>query len=346
MKVKKVVMGCYRIHVLTTNGQVWEWMKGKSLTPVKKTLPRPAVDIFGSHWDYAGCIIPDGGGVQTMGYPYVWGGAFGFWGGNAPYTEPTSVKELWGVREPIAEIAANYNTTHYITRSGRLYGIGDNVMGEIGNGIELVNQHHYKAPYSWTFNVNESLTGAPAIEIGKGIKWKKLFAGNFLSFYKYATDEHDSLYSWGRNKALVLGNGFLNMQEAKYPNAMDVLVPTMVHPLSTAFQTYNFIPPSISAGSDQVINGSTVTLSGSVTPPMLIKTTVVAANGIDTINYPIVSYKWTKVSGPGGKLVITTPNAVSTTVTGLVPGTYAFNLLAKDSNAGTHSANVRVVVKQ
>ncbi|HEU4471297.1 MAG TPA: T9SS type A sorting domain-containing protein [Flavisolibacter sp.] len=342
MKVKKVVMGG-KILVLTTNGQVWEWTKNGSLTPTQINIPRPAIDIFGSHWNYQGCIIPDPAPAsQTMGYPYVWGSEFGFWGGTAPYSQPTPIRNLWNLTAPIKEIATSYNTTHYIDSLGRMFGIGDNPNGEVGNGQELVNHSDiYPTPFAWSWNKGEKWVGAPPVEIGVGIRWKKLFSNNTLAFFKYAQDENDSLYSWGRNKALALGNGYLNMQEAQLPNAMDVLVPTMVSPLSAKYQQYNFTKHTINAGPDQTITSSVATLSGSGTPSKLTATGPLN-NGRPTITYDFVSYLWTKISGAGG--AITSPNSLNTTVTGLTTGTYKFKLLITDNNTGTIADTVTINV--
>jgi hypothetical protein len=336
MKVKKVVMSWFRIVVLTENGEVWEWLRGKGVRPVRKVLPGKATDIFNSQWDYAGCII--------MGYPYIWGTAFGFWGGSAEALEPFPLKNLWKMTAPVKAIVASYNTIHYIDNEGRLFGIGDNVMGEIGNGIELVNQRHYTARYSWTFNKNEQLTGAPPIQIGKGIRWKALFADNFLAFYKYAVDEHDNLYFWGRDKALASGRGYINLEEAIYPNALDVLEPTKVDPLTAVFQPYHFQLPSLQVGPDQVITGSSVELKGDARPAMLVRSTLRAANGIDTLSYDIESYEWTVARG--GPCRIVTPHAAHTVVEGLQPGIYIFNLKTTDSNKGTQSKDVMVTVRK
>jgi hypothetical protein len=345
MVVKKLAMGGYRIVALTASGDVYEWTYGNGTRPVKKTIPAPATDIFASHFDYAGCIIPATAG-STMGYPYVWGTAWGSWGSStsATYTQPAPVRALWKVRAPIKEISVNWNTTHYIDSLGNLYGFGFNAQGEVGNGQEFVNKYTYSTfpGFGWSFVDGQNPTGAPAIRIGKGVKWSKLFSNNWFSFYKYAMDVNGNLYSWGRNKALVLGNGLANLQETDHPNALDVLAPTLVTPLKAIFQTYNFTPPVISAGANQTTDHSMVTLCGSATAPLLIKSTNYAANGIDTINYTIVSYQWTKIKGVGGK--ITNPGSATTTVTGLVPGIYIFNLKAKDNKKGMQSANVTITV--
>jgi len=83
-------------------------------------------------------------------------------------------------------------------------------------------------------------------------------------------------------------------------------------------------PPVANAGSNQTITlpASSVTLNG---------------NGSTGT---ITSYAWTLVSGPNVPS-ITTPNAVSTTVTGLIQGTYVFQL---SLNAGASTSQVTITV--
>lgn len=63
----------------------------------------------------------------------------------------------------------------------------------------------------------------------------------------------------------------------------------------------------VNAGLDQLVAGTTVTLSGSTT-----------AGGSPT-------YAWTKTSGPAGETIVT-PSSPATSVTGLSQGTYVFRL--------------------
>lgn len=345
MSFKKIAMGGTRIVGLTTAGDVYEWLPGKGTTPAKKTIPSPAFDIFASHLDYAGCLIsPTPGG--TTGYPYVWGYYFGAWGGNAAWSQPTSVQALWGVKSPIRTIDVNWNSTHYIDDQNRMWGLGFNVQGEVGIGNEFVNQYTYGSPYAWSFTDGQNFSGLPAKQIRSDIQWSALFSNNWFAFYKYAIDINGNLYSWGRNKALVLGNGYLNMQEQYYPNSMDVTVPTKVTPLATIFQEYNFTLPAINAGTNQTINTSTATLKGTASPATLIKnTTLAAANGISQVGFNIVSYQWTLASGNSAAAVsITTPNSPTTTVTGLKPGNYVFALVTTDNNGGTQRATTTINV--
>ena len=342
MKVKKVALG-YNIIVLTTNGQVWQWSINGSLTPVQKTIPRPAIDVFATQFDAQGCIIPDVVGSQVMGYPYVWGSVngSGFWGGSSSYSQPTSMKPFWNLTVPIKKIAGNAQTIHYIDSLGRLYGIGDNAIGNIGNGVEKVNQWNHGGQYQWSFANWQLPTGAPPIRIGTASNWKDLFKSNTMAYYVYALDNNDSLYFWGRNKAIVGGNGMHNNDEELFPNAWDVLTPTMVSPRYAIFQSYNFTKGSISAGADQQLNATGTTLTAVATPTRFDYRGALQ-NGIPVVSPPIVSYQWTKISGTGG--TINNPNLASTTISNLSVGTYTFRVIATDANTATFADDITINV--
>jgi hypothetical protein len=278
-----------------------------------------------------------------MGYPFIWGTTTNMYGGAAAFTQPTSVKALWNMTAPIKEIAANWNTIHYIDSLGNMYGSGFNSMGEVGNGQEFVNKYTYPGfpGYGWDWIDYENPSGVPK-QIGTGVHWKHLYTNNWYAFYEYAQDQNDSIYSWGRNKALDLGNGYSNTDEQYSYDAMDVLTPTMVHPLTAIYQTYNFKAPSISAGPKQTITGSSAVLTGTATAVTLTSTSASPSNGVMKVGYNIVGYNWTQVSG--NSATITSPGSASTTVTGLTPGTYIFQLVATDNNTGTDMARDTVVV--
>src|SRR5690606_5104379 len=91
-------------------------------------------------------------------------------------------------------------------------------------------------------------------------------------------------------------------------------------------------PPVVSAGDDQTITlpANSVTLTGSATND-------------GTIN----SYAWTKFSGPASG-TISAPSTGSTTVTGLVQGTYVFRLKASHNGISDPSSfdDVTITVSQ
>ena len=87
---------------------------------------------------------------------------------------------------------------------------------------------------------------------------------------------------------------------------------------------------SANAGINQTITlpSSSVTLNGS---------------GAPGAGHSIVSYAWSKISGPV-TYNITSPTSASTTVTGLIVGTYVFRLTVTDDASATATADVQVTV--
>lgn len=89
------------------------------------------------------------------------------------------------------------------------------------------------------------------------------------------------------------------------------------------------IPPVANAGPDRSVTlpSNSVNLTGSGTD----------ADG------SVVSYQWTKISGPS-QFTIATPNAAQTTVINLVLGTYQFELTVTDNQNATDKDTVQVIV--
>jgi hypothetical protein len=89
------------------------------------------------------------------------------------------------------------------------------------------------------------------------------------------------------------------------------------------------LPPVVDAGANQTIQlpTSSITFAGSATDP----------------DGTIVSHTWTKLSG--GAATITTPSSYTSTVTGLVAGTYVFTLSATDNSSATSSDAMQVIVQ-
>jgi hypothetical protein len=89
------------------------------------------------------------------------------------------------------------------------------------------------------------------------------------------------------------------------------------------------LPPTVNAGIDQTITlpMSSVTLSGAASDP----------------DGTIATYAWTKVSGPAGS-TFGTPSSASTTVNGLVQGSYVFRLTVSDNKGATAFDDIVVQV--
>lgn len=84
--------------------------------------------------------------------------------------------------------------------------------------------------------------------------------------------------------------------------------------------------PTVNAGNNQSISGTSATL------------TAVASDADGTIS----SYAWTQVGTTPSVAGISAPTAATTNVTGLVPGTYTFNVTVTDNSGGTASDQVQV----
>lgn len=90
-------------------------------------------------------------------------------------------------------------------------------------------------------------------------------------------------------------------------------------------------PPAASAGPNQ-----------NLFYPAQVSTFLDGSASVDG-DGTIASYLWTKLSGPAGG-TIATPNASTTNITAIVPGTYVYNLLVTDNLGATGSANVTLNV--
>jgi len=113
----------------------------------------------------------------------------------------------------------------------------------------------------------------------------------------------------------------------------DVTVPTVNEGVQYILVTYDASAnqsPTATAGADQ-----------SITLP----TSQVTVNGSSSSDPDgtISSYLWTKVSGPS-TYTITSANSASTTITGLVAGTYVFRLTVTDNDSATDTDDITITV--
>lgn len=346
IKFKKVLIGFFRIVGLTTTGLVYTWERNSgSIVPGQKTTSGlgtgVAIDIWTDHYDYAGCIIPNVGETSGFGWPYVWGSQNGAWQGPSSFTQPTAIASTWGITKAVKQVSGGWNTTHLIDSVGNMWGNAYcQTNGELGNGIEFANKYNYAQPYSWTLTDGENPSGGTMVQIGSGVTWSKLFNNTWFVFYNYAEDASGNFYDWGANKSYVL-NGYNCNQSATYRNALDITTPKIIAPLDSTYSVYNFSLSTLSAGSTQSITGSTGTLTASGNPARLVN-----ATGGAILNYFYSSFAWTCTVKPGGAANPTfgTPTTQSTSVSGLVTGSYTFQVISTDNNGGTAISTVNWTV--
>lgn len=101
--------------------------------------------------------------------------------------------------------------------------------------------------------------------------------------------------------------------------------------LEVTYTAAGNIPPVADAGTDQTIQlpTSQVTVNGS---------------GSSDADGTITTYAWSKISGPA-TFTITSPSSVSTTITGLVEGTYVFRLTVTDNDTDTDTDDITITVQ-
>ena len=354
LKLKKIVMGYSHIVGLSSNGlTVYEWLPGNRTPHQTLSLSRPATDIFVAQSDFWGYLMPDATGSQSMGYPYVAGTSTSLYGGGSSNSTPASIKSLWGLTQPIKVFDVDWQAIHFIDSSGHLWGCGWNTFGEVGNGVEFVNRYTYGGypNAGWSFNNGENPTGIP-VKIGDTTKnnWVAIYSNNWYGTTKYARDANDSIYSRGRNKGNVMGNGYAmniwtpdgsNVDQYHY-NTVDILIPTLVTPISQRTQVYNATPATITIANQSIRTPyTTITPSGNML--RVFATSQPAANGVDTIGYSIISHNWTKKSGPSKGAVANAASTVAV-ITNMVNGTYVWQDLISDNHSGQDTVQSQVVV--
>jgi alpha-tubulin suppressor-like RCC1 family protein len=135
---------------------------------------------------------------------------------------------------PVASVTCNSTCTYVILTDGTLWGWGDNSSGGVGNGEEPDYAKH-RPPYAWDWGPGQMLVEKP-VRLAPGVhNFIRIFGGCAGIFYTYAVTSTGQLYSWGRNKGSVLGNGIVGATPdimSVYPNSWDVTTVTPVDPFT------------------------------------------------------------------------------------------------------------------
>lgn len=314
---------------LATNGTVWKYSRN-ILKPVKINISGPATDItsIGS-----GVYV-----VETNSDLFAWGFLGSYLGVGDMSHKPVSIKKQWeaaGCVFPSKQIMGNYGTLHILDANNSLFGAGDNVHGDVGNGLQWPDWSTYAPlPYSWSY-AHGQLIQKPVQITGK---FNKICTAPNNVFYMYAQDMGGNWYSWGRNKARCLGNGItLNpMDEARYPEAFNIPAPELVDPVNVKWrQIPSFDPeerrlPIANAGIYQYISSNTTTLSAAFSSQQ---------------KGSIKSFFWQN-DKEKQNAVIESPQSEITKVSNLQQGENSFKLTVINNYGDSATAVVKVFVKK
>jgi len=185
--------------------------------------------------------------LKSNGTLYGWG-YYGYYmggtgGTNSPLATPTDLTSRLNLPHSVRSIAVNFVCTHAILSDSTLWGWGDNAQGGMGIGTEL-NYATTTAPYAWDYYPADLLQQSP-VQVTTRKDFVAIYTAQPFVMFDYAQTADGQLYSWGRNKGGVLGNGVVGCSSdvvAAYPNSWDVTTATMVNPLSVTTTTVGPCP--------------------------------------------------------------------------------------------------------
>jgi len=216
----------------------------------------------GANFNYA---LKSNGTLYGWGYYGYYMGGTG--GTNTPLATPTDLTTRLNLPHPIKTIVTNMVCTHAILSDSTLWGWGDNAQGGIGIGTEL-NFATTATPYAWDYYPAELLQQSP-VQVTTRKDFVAIFATQPFVMYDYAETASGQLYSWGRNKGAVLGNGVVGCSSdvvGAYPNSWDVTLATAVNPLSLTSTTVGPCPYCVANPTSSPCNTCS---TGSATTPSL-----------------------------------------------------------------------------
>jgi alpha-tubulin suppressor-like RCC1 family protein len=207
---------------------------------------------------------------------------------------PKRIDTDLGLALPAKKIAASSTAFFAILSDGTLWAWGDAAQGEVGNGQAIDWARAYDCqrlgtcgvsnpgggggPYKSSWGVGELVVLRAVRILPEVPDILEVFSGNAATFYAYAIDKNQRLYSWGRSKTGNLGNGIYpatGAQGSILPNSWDVPLAKHVDPLN--LRTHRcVVSPFCKAYPADAACGPT---SGGACPPPLSMTLKHTAEG-------------------------------------------------------------------
>lgn len=324
--------------------------------PIQISLPGPAIKIWGSSF-WSGALMADSSTAYTWG---PWPGFQGIGDPNDSNSQhgplsmlPQRADTGWHFPAKVIDIQVTNAGTYVILANNTLWFCGDGTQGNGGEGSH-VNMATYPTPYAWNQSENPAqLLIRHFVQIGKGIKWLRLFASNALCYLIYAQDVNGNLYAWGRDKGGPQGRGVIacdmfGIIAATYPNSWDNPWVTPVFPwlASTLLTT---CPLCITNPSASQCNQCTIAShpnptanAGSNGSVVINKLFHLNATGSTAASgWGIQIYIWSHVSGPNANTLLPAfpvSQIVTTTL-----GTDTWSVLITDNAWQTGTANVTMI---
>ncbi len=360
------IAGIYGIIAITTKDSIIGWGYNFGNLAAYVHLPHgwKAYDVSGNGIAY--WALADSSGTKGV---FSWSPIFsaepayqGQGSGGTNHTTPTRVDKnnfvkgmMAGGDYPIS-VNCNNEITCFVTAGHKLWTIGGNSTGDIGNGKQI-NFATYPTPYAWDQGLNENNQDT-IYNVGPGITdWDTVRMSYSNCWTTSASRLNGSLYEWGRNKGSQIANGEIDCDwvngnvRATYPDFLNAPWADSIFVWPTHIQqtfcpycilnpggfpcnlcTYNgAAAPTANPGSNIVTTSSSVYMNGSGTAA-----STYYINPSQTV--------WSQVSGPVAA-TIQFPGVFHTLIYGMTAtGTYVFQLKVGDNNQRTATATMTVTV--
>jgi alpha-tubulin suppressor-like RCC1 family protein len=197
---------------------------------------------------------------------------------------PKRIDTDLGLLLPVSKIAASSTAFFAILGDDTLWGWGDAAQGEVGNGYSTDWAHPYDClrlgtcgvsnpgggggPYKSSWGIGEAIVPRAVRLLPDVPHVLDVYSSNAATFYAYAIDRDQRLYSWGRNKTGNLGNGVYpatSTQAANLPNSWDVPLATRVDPLN--LRTYRCVVSPFCAAYPADASCRNTSADGPCVPP-------------------------------------------------------------------------------